>query len=316
MKCSMNKSEWLAFWIAIGTVFLAGASHAESGPPLWKLSDDDNTVYLFGTFHLLPEGANWRNKIVMEAMQQASITVTEADTLSPEAMAGMQALVAQYGLNAPGTTLSQVLGEERAANLFEIGTSYGIPSAMLEPLKPWLALLSVTQAAYAANGLNPELGVEKILLGMAVEQGDDIEYLETVERQIKALAALDGEIANDFIDVSVAEFAELQTQLKVGVDAWLAGDTATLDESLLSAVRNESPKAFELIFVERNSEWIERITAYLDGDADTFIAVGTGHLVGESSVIDMLEAKGLEPIRVEYGPGDAETHDHDHGHRH
>ena len=156
--------------------------------------------------------------------------------------------------------------------------------------------------------------MEKILLGMAVAQGDDIEYLETVERQIQALAALDGEIANDFVDVSVAEFAELQTQLKVGVDAWLAGDTATLDDSLLSAVRNESPIAFEQIFVKRNSEWIERITAYLDGDEDTFIAVGTGHLVGESSVIDMLEAKGFEPVRVQYGPGDAETADH--GHRH
>ncbi len=299
MKCSMNKSGWLAAWIAVGTVFFATASNAESGPPLWKLSDDDNTVYLFGTFHLLPEGANWQNEVVMAAMEQARITVTEADTLSPEAMAGMQALVAQYGLNAPGTTLSQVLGEERAASLFEIATGYGIPSAMLEPLKPWLALLSVTQAAYAANGLNPELGVEKILLGMAVEQGDDIEYLETVERQIKALAALDGEIINDFVDVSLDEFAELQTQLKIGVDAWLAGDTATLDDSLLSDVRTESRRAFELIFVERNSEWIDRIVAYLDGDADTFIAVGTGHLVGEESVIEMLEAKGLDPVRIQ-----------------
>ena len=299
MKCSMNKSDWLAVWIAIGTVFIASASNAESGPPLWKISDDDNTVYLFGTFHLLPEGANWQSEAVIAAMEAASITVTEADTLSQEAMAGMQALVAQYGLNPPGTTLSQVLGEERAASLFEIAGAYGVPSGMLEPLKPWLALLSVTQAAYMANGLNPELGVEKILNDMAVEQGDSIEYLETVERQIQALAALDGELANNFVDVSVAEFAELQTQLKVGLDAWLAGDTATLDESMIASVREESPTAFDLIFVQRNREWIDRITAYLDGETDTFIAVGTGHLVGEDSVIDMLEDSGLEVARIQ-----------------
>ncbi len=299
MKCSMNKSEWLAAWIAVGTVFFAGASNADSGPPLWKISDDDNTVYLFGTFHLLPEDANWQSDAVIAAMEDASITVTEADTQSPEAMQGMQALVAQYGLNPPGTTLSQVLGADRAASLFEVATAYGVPSAMLEPLKPWLALLSVTQAAYVANGLNPDLGVEKILNDMAVEQGDSIEYLETVERQIKALAALDGEIANDFVDTSVAEFAELQTQLKVGLDAWLAGDTAKLDESMIATVREESPVAFDLIFVQRNREWIDRITAYLDGDADTFIAVGTGHLVGEDSVIDMLEDAGVEVARIQ-----------------
>ncbi|MEM1173958.1 MAG: TraB/GumN family protein [Pseudomonadota bacterium] len=299
MTRTTKKPAWLVSLVAVGSVFLAASGHAESGPPLWKISDDNNTVYLFGTFHLLPEDADWQSEAVIAAMQDATITVTEADTLSPEAMQGMQALVVQYGLNPPGTTLSQVLGPDRAASLFEIAGAYGVPSGMLEPLKPWLALLSVTQAAYVANGLNPELGVEKILNDMAVEQGDSIEFLETVERQIKALAALDGEIANDFVDVSLDEFDELQSQLKVGLDAWLSGDTAALDESMIAAVRDESPMAFDLIFVQRNREWIERITAYLDGDADTFIAVGTGHLVGDDSVIDMLEDAGIEVARIQ-----------------
>ncbi|MEM9688537.1 MAG: TraB/GumN family protein [Pseudomonadota bacterium] len=297
MTSNSAKTAWLCAVLALGTTLLAAP--AQANPPLWKVSDDDNTVYLFGTFHLLPEDADWQSDAVIKAMQAASITVTEADTESPEAMSGIQALVVQYGLNPPGTTLSQVLGDDRAASLFEIAGAYGVPSGMLEPMKPWLALLSVTNAAYMANGLNPELGVEKILNDMAVEQGDSIEHLETVERQIKALAALDGEIANDFVDVSVAEFAELQTQLQVGLDAWLAGDTEALDESMIARVRAESPMAFNLIFVERNREWIDRITAYLDGEADTFIAVGTGHLVGEQSVIDMLEDAGVEVERIQ-----------------
>ncbi|MEM6511750.1 MAG: TraB/GumN family protein [Pseudomonadota bacterium] len=297
MTSNSAKTAWLCAVLALGTTLLAAP--AQANPPLWKVSDDDNTVYLFGTFHLLPEDADWQSDAVIKAMEAASITVTEADTESPEAMSGIQALVVQYGLNPPGTTLSQVLGDDRAASLFEIAGAYGVPSGMLEPMKPWLALLSVTNAAYMANGLNPELGVEKILNDMAVEQGDSIEHLETVERQIKALAALDGEIANDFVDVSVAEFAELQTQLQVGLDAWLAGDTEALDESMIARVRAESPMAFNLIFVERNREWIDRITAYLDGEADTFIAVGTGHLVGEQSVIDMLEDAGVEVERIQ-----------------
>src|ERR1700709_809468 len=36
------------------------ANGAGGHPAMWKLSDRDTTIYLFGTFHLLPQGQNWR----------------------------------------------------------------------------------------------------------------------------------------------------------------------------------------------------------------------------------------------------------------
>jgi hypothetical protein len=35
------------------------------------------------------------------------------------------------------------------------------------------------------------------------------------------------------------------------------------------------------------------------GDDDVFIAVGAGHLVGEDSVVDLLEDKGFDVRRVQ-----------------
>ena len=32
---------------------------APSGPALWKVADEDTTIYLFGTVHFLPETADW-----------------------------------------------------------------------------------------------------------------------------------------------------------------------------------------------------------------------------------------------------------------
>lgn len=288
-----------AFRFAMAAAFLAIAAQASAGPALWKLSDDDNTVYLFGTFHLLPEGLRWQTDAVRQAMARAPLTVTEADTSSMAAQAEMQQLVMKHGLNAPGTTLSAILGDERARELFAVAAGLGIPAANLEPLRPWLALLTVTQAAYVEQGLNPALGVETIVLQAASEQGDTVEHLETLERQITALAALEGEGAIDFVDVSLEQFDEMERQVSEGIAAWAAGDTDTLNALLIEATRGESPRAFELIFTERNQEWVEKIAAYLDGDVDTFIAVGAGHLVGSDSVIELLAARGLQATRIQ-----------------
>jgi len=299
---SARRRSGLLVALCLGTALLTGQAQADGhdgGPALWALSDDDNTVYLFGTFHLLPKDTNWQTGAVKKALADTTITVTEADTSSDKAKQQLQMLVAQYGLNPPGTSLSQILGDERASTFNTLAQSVGLDPNMLQPLRPWLALLSVTQAAYAGYGFNPELGVEAVILEQASADGDTIETLETLERQIKALSGLEDNGLMEFVDVSLEQFEDLEAQINEGVEAWMSGDVEHLDESLIATTRVESPRAFELIFASRNREWIGTIMDYLDGDTDTFIAVGTGHLVGEDSVIDLLAKKGIEAKRVQ-----------------
>jgi len=44
----------------------------------------------------------------------------------------------------------------------------------------------------------------------------------------------------------------------------------------------------------RNEIWVGKIEAMLEEPGTRLIAVGAGHLAGEDSVIEMLEAKGYE----------------------
>ena len=37
----------------------ANAADAYRGPALWQVSDDDTTIYLFGTVHALPKDKQW-----------------------------------------------------------------------------------------------------------------------------------------------------------------------------------------------------------------------------------------------------------------
>src|SRR5688572_3865570 len=56
---------------------------AESGkaaaakPAMWRVADEDTTIYLFGTFHLLPPGHVWRTAALDQALAQADELVLE-----------------------------------------------------------------------------------------------------------------------------------------------------------------------------------------------------------------------------------------------
>ena len=47
------------------------------GPALWKVADEDTTIYLFGTVHALPEGVDWFSGPVADALTASDMLVTE-----------------------------------------------------------------------------------------------------------------------------------------------------------------------------------------------------------------------------------------------
>ena len=49
----------------------------DPSPALWKISDDDTVIHLFGTFHVLPEGFRWRTAKLDEIIANADEVVFE-----------------------------------------------------------------------------------------------------------------------------------------------------------------------------------------------------------------------------------------------
>ena len=56
----------------------------------------------------------------------------------------------------------------------------------------------------------------------------------------------------------------------------------------------ETPEILGILLVERNRNWIPEIEKKLAGDRNVMFIVGAAHLVGECSVIELLEQKGLK----------------------
>jgi len=49
---------------------------------------------------------------------------------------------------------------------------------------------------------------------------------------------------------------------------------------------------------ERNAGMAEKIEGYLSTGGDYFVLIGSGHFVGENSIIDLLRARGIEGKRI------------------
>ncbi len=62
--------------------------------------------------------------------------------------------------------------------------------------------------------------------------------------------------------------------------------------ALKSELGND-PAVYQSLVVARNRKWIARIEALLADDKNYLVIVGTAHLVGRDSVIDLLKRDGI-----------------------
>ncbi len=157
------------------------------GPALWKLADDDTTIYLFGTVHALPSGVEWYRGPIADALSQSDVLVTEI-IMDDSMPAKMQAQIAQKGLLPQGTTLSSLMDEQQLASYEAAMTKLGVPVQTFAPFEPWYAGMMVSMLPLLQQGYSPDQGVEAVLLKNA--EGKAKHALETIERQIDVFDTL------------------------------------------------------------------------------------------------------------------------------
>lgn len=109
-----------------------------SGPALWKVADEDTTIYLFGTVHLLPETKEWYNGPIATALGGATEIVTEIPIGAMSDPATQQAMMMK-ALLPPDQNLRDMLSDEdRTAYEAAMG-KLDLPPAAFDRFKPWLA---------------------------------------------------------------------------------------------------------------------------------------------------------------------------------
>ncbi|MDH5834038.1 TraB/GumN family protein [Luteimonas kalidii] len=297
---------------ATALVAFAGALHADTArtdapvPLLWKVSDDDNALYLLGSFHLLKPDDYPLSRDVDAAFADAEKVVFE---IPPEEL-GSPALGMQMGqaaLRTDGTGLDselpaetrQALAEWLEANAAELQKLQMTPQT-LQLFEPWFVGLMVAIVEMGKAGLDPSLGLDSNLAQKAAQAGKPTGGLETGVQQIAFLDGMDRAEQLQFLQESLKTADEGRAEIDKLHAAWRQGDAEALWSGMAAEMRKQFPKLYHRINVERNDAWVPKLEAKLSaaGTDDTLVVVGALHLLGEDGVVEKLRAKGYEVQRI------------------
>lgn len=282
--------------VAVAEAAAAPAAAASvARPALWKVADEDTTIYLFGTVHILPDGIAWADGAVGEALAASDTLVTEIPS-GPEADAQMQQLVMAQGMLPQGTTLRTLLDDEQKATYEAAMSKIGMPPAAFDQFEPWMAGLTLTILPLMQQGYQLDAGVEEGLIKLA---GADKPRaaLETIEFQMSLFDGMPQPAQIEFLVAASKGVEQVKPMLDSMVAEWAEGDAEGL-AAVMNAEMSD-PAVAEALLYSRNANWAEWIDTRLDAPGTVFMAVGAGHLAGERSVQDLLAQRGIATARVQ-----------------
>ena len=278
--------------IALGVAFPASINAA---PARWVISDEDTTLLLFGSIHVMRPSTDWLDSGLREDVLRADGVFLES-VQDPARAAELQAFVGANGV-MQGTTLMERLGDEAYQKVAASFKSLGVPEAQISPMRPWLATVSLVFAKFQTLGYDPELGVDRVIERLAEERGIPVSGLEDPLTGLRLFAGLNPEDEDRFLIDTVKELASLDAFVDSLVAAWLAGDVETVAKISNQSIK-DAPALMEPLLIGRNRAWASTITGLMDQPGLFVIVVGSAHLAGEGNLLEMLMEVGLTVTRV------------------
>jgi len=273
-----------------------GQAEGAPRPAMWKVSDPDTTIYLFGTIHMLPKDFNWRTKKFDAAVASADTLVLEiADQQDQRKVAA----TFQQMATTPGLPpLPERIAAEQRPALSELMRKAKLVDGQLDSFETWAAALTLGVSLYNGIGATAEDGVERQLTVQFSKDGKPIEGLETTPQQLGYFDKMPETSQRVLLASIVQEAEESSDQFREMTSAWSRGDLKKIAMTFDDELRL-SPELADVLLRQRNANWAGWLEKRLDQPGTIMVAVGAGHLAGKDSVVEMLEAKGLKVERVQ-----------------
>ena len=276
---------------------LAAAPAPKAFPALWKVSDADTTIYLFGTVHVLPAKLRWRDAAIDTALARSDSLTLE--TVLDEQPGRVSEILSTFG-RAPGLPpLDQRVPAAKRPALLALVKASGLPLTAFQPFKTWAAAVLLTGVALRQMDLGADaLGVEPQLEAQFRAAKKPVDGLETPEGQLGYFDRLPEASQRAFLVSTLDSPSEQKKDFAETVAAWRRGDVRALEQSFRDDPEF-TPALRDLLIRQRDRAWADAIQARMTKPGTVFVAVGAGHLVGPDSVQRLLAARGIKAERVQ-----------------
>lgn len=271
---------------AIGSTAADPALHS-----LWEIHGKHNTVYLLGSIHVLRASDYPLAPAVINAYANAKALYMEVNMEELNGDSVRQEMLSS-ALMPEDKQLPSVLGKERYTRAYSLAHSVGVELPSFDQFAPWFAAEAISQLQLMKLGFQPQSGVEMYFLEKAKSDGKSIAGLESIHDQIALFQNMPLDAQADYLISSLEQAHDLPQEVDAMVLAWQHGDTAWFANEIKSEL-GKDPKLYQSVLVARNRKWLPKIEALLNDDRNYLVIVGTGHLVGQGSVIELLKKDGI-----------------------
>lgn len=273
-------------------------------PMLWKIVGKGEN-YLFGTIHV-------SDPRVLEMHPTARKIYENADVLFFELSRKDLVQQQNYLVLPAGTKLSDKLSQEMIGRmnkqLKDINKFLAVES--LPPFKIW-AWMVILPSIEAQLRDPTAVFLDMKLMDDAHDAKKTVLGLENPANQLSGFDLLSDSdqirLLTSTLESMEADDKEKKDSLAELTELYVTGDVNKIKEYLDSEMDDPStpkdlvPKLKEVMFDKRNEVMANRIIQALEEGPDKkhFFAAGTAHFIGEKSVIEYLEKKGIKVERVE-----------------
>jgi hypothetical protein len=272
----------------------AAPAAPQAKPAMWKLSDPDTTIYLFGTVHVLPERLQWRTKKFDETVTGAKELVLEInDQGDPARIAELYKRLAY----APGLppVLERVPPDKRA-QLEALIKKSGFQPSQMDGMETWAVAVAVGASMYRDVGASPDHGVENQLRTSFA--GRPIDALETTEQQLGYFDTMPEATQRKLLVSMIEDTTNANAEFQKMLGAWSSGNVGSIARTFDNELKT-APEIAKILIDQRNANWVRWVEQRLDQPGTVLVAVGAGHLAGRGSVIDLLQRQGYKVERVQ-----------------
>lgn len=257
---------------------------------LWKISKNNQQLYIGGTIHVLAKSDYPLPKAFDDAYQKSSRLVFETDISamsSPEFQQKMLLAVSYQD----GRTLKSVLSPSTYQLLENYCKRAGLPIDNLRLLKPGMLAITLLYIELRRLGI-AEAGVDQYFTALGRADGKPLGQLESPDEQLGFLVNLGKGHENELVLQTIQEIQDLPAIMTQMTTAWRSGKGRELADLILKDMQKDFPGIYKDLIVDRNNAWVPKIEKMLKTSEVEMILVGAAHLVGKDGVIEQLRRRG------------------------
>jgi uncharacterized protein YbaP (TraB family) len=286
-------------------VLAAASATSNARAILWRIEGKQRPPsYLFGTVHLTDDRVNALSERVRAALDGASRIALEVSNLSQQSVAAaMAALGKLVAFDQP--SLDKLLSGEEFETARSALVTMGVPSEAVAVLRPWVVTMSLAMTACertrAAAGLLP---LDMRIAEHGKRRKIPVVGLETLEAQLRALAALSEGEQLQILKVTLKYYDRADDLMETMVQRYLARDLGTIWPFQIELARKagypaDAFTAFERQMVGVRNAAMRDAALPLLKEGGVFIAVGALHLPGKQGLVTLFQNAGYTLVPVE-----------------